>query len=59
MTHFMRVDINWVPWSERISSGIPRRVKMVHSASATVPASIRLNGIASGYLVAKSMRVKI
>ena len=47
-TSFMQSDTNYVPRSFRISSGIPRRLKISTKASATVSVSIFFNGTASG-----------
>ena len=53
------VERKFEPLSERISAGIPILEKNWHKDSTTVRASIFFKGIASGYLVAKSMRVRI
>ena len=52
-THFfITEEVNCVPTSVKISLGIPTRLKLLTSASATDSVSIDDSGTASGYLVA-------
>lgn len=52
-------DRNWLPQSERISRGMPKREKMDNNASETETESISRRGTASGKPVAQSTRVKM
>lgn len=51
--------MNGVPWSDRISQGIPTLEKMNSKASAIEMTVISLRGTASGKPVTKSIRVRI
>ena len=59
MACFISDDLNWEPWSDRISSGILNLVNTVQKTSATVSASMLLSGIASGNCDAKSIIVAV
>ena len=52
-------EVNCVPWSLKISLGIPTRENIWINASATEIEEISLRGIPSGNPVAKSTRVSI
>ncbi len=52
-------DVNWVPRSEVMTAGTPKRLTQpATKASAIVAASMFLTGIASTHLVDLSMMVK-
>lgn len=55
----IKVEVNWVPRSDRISRGLPTREKMVRRASDMEMVSMFLSGRASSNLVEKSINVRI
>ncbi|KAL8565428.1 hypothetical protein ACOMHN_049405 [Nucella lapillus] len=58
-TERIKSDVNWEPWSDKISLGKPTRENTLSKASATDSELISFSGIASGYRVAKSTHVRI
>ena len=48
---FIKAEVKLLPWSDRISFGIPVIENISIRELATVSASITFNGTASGYFV--------
>lgn len=56
-TSFISSLVNWVPWFDRISSGMPTRTKILARASATAVIEMFFRTTALEYLVAKSTTI--